>query len=84
MLGMVLHSFFLFHHFFIPTFSALQVAVGVPFFLILLCLYVVPFGTYSPCLQEKEKLAPKPTFFGHRGAPMVSLSLMEVGVHGCG
>ncbi|XP_061005082.1 glycerophosphodiester phosphodiesterase domain-containing protein 4 [Dama dama] len=49
----------------------LQVIVGLPFLLILLCLYVVPFGTYSPCVQEKDKLAPKPTFFGHRGAAML-------------
>ncbi|XP_052518344.1 glycerophosphodiester phosphodiesterase domain-containing protein 4-like [Budorcas taxicolor] len=69
---------------------ALQVAIGVPFFLILLCLYVVPFGTYSPCLQEKEKLAPKPTFFGHRGAPMLGPEntimsfekAVEYGAHG--
>ncbi|XP_058401525.1 glycerophosphodiester phosphodiesterase domain-containing protein 4 isoform X1 [Diceros bicornis minor] len=50
---------------------ALQVAIGLPFFLILLCLYVVPLGIYSPCIQEKDKLGPKPDFFGHRGAPML-------------
>uniref|UniRef100_A0A8C3YAX1 GP-PDE domain-containing protein n=1 Tax=Catagonus wagneri TaxID=51154 RepID=A0A8C3YAX1_9CETA len=50
---------------------ALQVAVVLPFFLILLCLYVVPWGTHSPCIQEKDKLGPKPSFFGHRGAPML-------------
>ncbi|XP_057605810.1 glycerophosphodiester phosphodiesterase domain-containing protein 4-like [Hippopotamus amphibius kiboko] len=50
---------------------ALQVAIGLPFFLILLCLYVVPLGTYSPCIQEKDNLGPKPKFFGHRGAPML-------------
>ncbi|XP_061015660.1 glycerophosphodiester phosphodiesterase domain-containing protein 4-like [Dama dama] len=69
---------------------ALQVAVGLPFFLILLCLYVVPFGTHSPCLQEREKLAPKPTFFGHRGAPrlgpentiMSFEKAVEYGAHG--
>ncbi|KAB0377130.1 hypothetical protein FD755_011574 [Muntiacus reevesi] len=69
---------------------ALQVAVGLPFFFILLCLYVVPFGTHSPCLQEREKLAPKPTFFGHRGAPrlgpentMMSFEkAVENGAHG--
>ncbi|EPY74662.1 hypothetical protein CB1_001914001 [Camelus ferus] len=58
--------------------EALQVAVGLPFFLILLCLYVMPFGNYSPCIQEKDKLGPKPSFFGHRGAPMVGLSMMDV------
>ncbi|XP_023501430.1 glycerophosphodiester phosphodiesterase domain-containing protein 4 isoform X2 [Equus caballus] len=50
---------------------ALQVAIGLPFFLILLCLYVVPLGIYSPCIQEKDKLGPKPDIFGHRGAPML-------------
>ena len=83
LLGMVLHSSFLFCHFLLPTFSVLQVVVGLPFLLILLCLYVVPFGTYSPCVQEKDKLAPKPDFFGHRGAPMVGLSLMDVGEYRC-
>ncbi|XP_059786716.1 glycerophosphodiester phosphodiesterase domain-containing protein 4 isoform X2 [Balaenoptera ricei] len=51
--------------------EALQVAIGVPFFLILLCLYLLPLGIYSPCIQEKDKLGPKPNFFGHRGAPML-------------
>ncbi|KAB0377131.1 hypothetical protein FD755_011575 [Muntiacus reevesi] len=50
---------------------ALQVAIGLPFVLILLCLYVVPLGIYSPCVQEKDKLGPKPYFFGHRGAGMI-------------
>nr|XP_005897004.1 PREDICTED: glycerophosphodiester phosphodiesterase domain-containing protein 4 [Bos mutus] len=49
----------------------LQVAIGLPFVLILLCLYVVPFGIYSACVQDKDKLGPKPNFFGHRGAPML-------------
>ncbi|XP_040487255.1 glycerophosphodiester phosphodiesterase domain-containing protein 4 [Ursus maritimus] len=48
---------------------ALQVAIGLPFFLILLCLYVMPLGIHSPCIQEEGKLGPKPDFFGHRGAP---------------
>ncbi|XP_065793088.1 glycerophosphodiester phosphodiesterase domain-containing protein 4-like [Muntiacus reevesi] len=50
---------------------ALQVAIGLPFFLILLCLYLLPLGNFSPCVQEKDKLAPKPDLFGHRGAPML-------------
>nr|XP_019809880.1 PREDICTED: glycerophosphodiester phosphodiesterase domain-containing protein 4-like [Bos indicus] len=50
---------------------ALQVAIGLPFFLILLCLYLLPLGNFSACVQEKNKLAPKPYFFGHRGAPML-------------
>ncbi|XP_019490328.1 PREDICTED: glycerophosphodiester phosphodiesterase domain-containing protein 4, partial [Hipposideros armiger] len=50
---------------------AIQVAIGLPFFIIILCLYLAPLGTYSPCIQEKDKLGPKPDFFGHRGAPML-------------
>ena len=83
MLRMVLHSSFTFCHFLLPTFSALQVAIGLPFVLILLCLYVVPLGIYSPCVQEKDKLGPKPYFFGHRGAGMVGLSMMGVGEYKC-
>ncbi|XP_013205569.1 glycerophosphodiester phosphodiesterase domain-containing protein 4 [Microtus ochrogaster] len=52
--------------------KALQVAAGLPFFVILLCLYLIPLGIYSPCILKKENLGPKPTFFGHRGAPMLA------------
>ncbi|KAM7087369.1 glycerophosphodiester phosphodiesterase domain-containing protein 4-like [Molossus nigricans] len=52
--------------------EAAQVAIGLPFFFILLCLCVVPWGYYSPCLVEKNKLGPKPDLFGHRGAPMLA------------
>ncbi|XP_047373955.1 glycerophosphodiester phosphodiesterase domain-containing protein 4 [Sciurus carolinensis] len=51
---------------------ALQLAAGLPFLLILLCLYAMPLGIYSPCIQEEEELGPKPVFFAHRGAPMVA------------
>ncbi|XP_016051880.1 PREDICTED: glycerophosphodiester phosphodiesterase domain-containing protein 4 [Miniopterus natalensis] len=56
----------------ITKLRAAQVAIGLPFFLILLCLLVVPWGFYSPCLQERHKLGPKPDLFGHRGAPMLA------------
>ncbi|XP_005379897.1 PREDICTED: glycerophosphodiester phosphodiesterase domain-containing protein 4 isoform X2 [Chinchilla lanigera] len=49
---------------------ALQLAIGLPFILILICLYAMPLGIYSPCIQEKEELGPKPVFFAHRGSPM--------------
>lgn len=55
----------------------------IAFFIIILYLYLVPLGTYSPCIQEKDKLRPKPDFFGHRGAPMVGLSVMDVGEYKC-
>jgi hypothetical protein len=38
----------------------------------------MPLGIYSPCIQKKEDLGPKPVFFGHRGAPMVGLSIMNM------
>ncbi|XP_049745749.1 glycerophosphodiester phosphodiesterase domain-containing protein 4-like [Elephas maximus indicus] len=50
--------------------KALQIVVGLPFVIVLLFLYVMPLGIHSPCIQDKEKLGPKPNFFGHRGAPM--------------
>nr|XP_005579219.2 glycerophosphodiester phosphodiesterase domain-containing protein 4 [Macaca fascicularis] len=55
----------------IARLRGLQVAVGLPFLLIFLSLCLMPLGIYSPCIQEKENLGPKPTLFGHRGAPML-------------
>ncbi|KAM6158537.1 glycerophosphodiester phosphodiesterase domain-containing protein 4 [Rhynchocyon petersi] len=46
--------------------------IGLPFVIVLLFLYMMPLGIQSPCIQDKEKLGPKPVFFGHRGAPMVA------------
>ncbi|XP_054581625.1 glycerophosphodiester phosphodiesterase domain-containing protein 4 [Eptesicus fuscus] len=51
---------------------AAQVVIGLPFFLILLFLFVVPWGFYSPCVENENKLGPKPGLFGHRGAPMLA------------
>ncbi|EDL16327.1 glycerophosphodiester phosphodiesterase domain containing 4 [Mus musculus] len=51
---------------------ALQIAAGLSFLIILLCLYLMPLGIYSPCILKKENLGPKPTLFGHRGAPMLA------------
>ncbi|XP_006882990.1 PREDICTED: glycerophosphodiester phosphodiesterase domain-containing protein 4 [Elephantulus edwardii] len=52
--------------------KALQMVIGLPFIIILLFLYVMPLGIHSPCIQDKEKLGPKPIVFGHRGAPMMA------------
>ncbi|XP_052037906.1 glycerophosphodiester phosphodiesterase domain-containing protein 4 [Apodemus sylvaticus] len=51
---------------------ALQLAAGLSFLIILLFLYLMPLGIYSPCVLQKENLGPKPTLFGHRGAPMMA------------
>lgn len=80
LLGMIFQpSLSFFPYFpFLPNFSGLQVAVGLPFLLILLSLCLMPLGIYSPCIQEKENLGPKPILFGHRGAPMVGLSMKKM------
>ncbi|XP_039600474.1 glycerophosphodiester phosphodiesterase domain-containing protein 5-like isoform X1 [Polypterus senegalus] len=39
---------------------------------ILVSLYLVPLTITSPCLMEKKNLGPRPTIFGHRGAPMLA------------
>lgn len=67
----------------LPTFSVLQVVVGLPFLLILFMSVCGAIWDLLSCVQEKDKLAPKPDFFGHRGAPMVGLSMTDVGGHRC-
>uniref|UniRef100_UPI00398F63BE glycerophosphodiester phosphodiesterase domain-containing protein 5 isoform X2 n=1 Tax=Pristiophorus japonicus TaxID=55135 RepID=UPI00398F63BE len=42
------------------------------YFAVLLILYLVPLGMYSPCIIEKGTLGPKPAIIGHRGAPMLA------------
>ncbi|XP_078401172.1 glycerophosphodiester phosphodiesterase domain-containing protein 5 isoform X3 [Cetorhinus maximus] len=42
------------------------------YFAVLLFLYLVPLGMYSPCIKEKGTLGPKPAVIGHRGAPMLA------------
>ncbi|XP_077402717.1 glycerophosphodiester phosphodiesterase domain-containing protein 5-like isoform X2 [Vanacampus margaritifer] len=39
---------------------------------VLLAFYLIPLGTYSPCIRERNTLGPPPTLFGHRGAPMTA------------
>ncbi|XP_071362504.1 glycerophosphodiester phosphodiesterase domain-containing protein 5-like [Trachinotus anak] len=39
---------------------------------ILLALYLVPLGLYSPCIKEEWTLGPAPALIGHRGAPMLA------------
>ncbi|GCB71646.1 glycerophosphodiester phosphodiesterase domain-containing protein 5 [Scyliorhinus torazame] len=42
------------------------------YFAVLLFLYLVPLGMYSPCIKEKGTLGSKPAIIGHRGAPMLA------------
>ncbi|XP_005809371.1 glycerophosphodiester phosphodiesterase domain-containing protein 5-like [Xiphophorus maculatus] len=45
--------------------------VGV-YLSVLLTLYLVPLGLYSPCIKQKGTLGPAPALIGHRGAPMLA------------
>ncbi|KAL7853853.1 hypothetical protein AOLI_G00206970 [Acnodon oligacanthus] len=39
---------------------------------VLMSLYLVPLGMYSPCIKERNSLGPAPALIGHRGAPMLA------------
>ncbi|XP_015270514.1 PREDICTED: glycerophosphodiester phosphodiesterase domain-containing protein 4-like, partial [Gekko japonicus] len=52
--------------------KVLQVMVSVPYMALLLFLFFIPLGMYSPCIREEGTLGPKPALIGHRGAPMVA------------
>ncbi|KAL8191249.1 UNVERIFIED_CONTAM: hypothetical protein K2H54_070669, partial [Gekko kuhli] len=52
--------------------KVLQVMVSVPYLVLLLFLFFIPLGMYSPCIREEGTLGPKPALIGHRGAPMVA------------
>uniref|UniRef100_A0A8C9VTW6 Glycerophosphodiester phosphodiesterase domain containing 4 n=1 Tax=Scleropages formosus TaxID=113540 RepID=A0A8C9VTW6_SCLFO len=42
------------------------------FLALLLALYLVPLGMYSPCIKDEGTLGPAPALIGHRGAPMLA------------
>ncbi|KAM3934769.1 glycerophosphodiester phosphodiesterase domain-containing protein 5-like [Leptodactylus fuscus] len=49
-----------------------QVMIVGPYIAVLLVLYLLPLGMYSPCIREKGTLGPKPLLIGHRGSPMLA------------
>uniref|UniRef100_A0A3Q4H6X0 Glycerophosphodiester phosphodiesterase domain containing 4b n=1 Tax=Neolamprologus brichardi TaxID=32507 RepID=A0A3Q4H6X0_NEOBR len=51
--------------------SQMRLIVAV-YLTVLLSLYLVPLGLYSPCIKEKGTLGPAPALIGHRGAPMLA------------
>ncbi|XP_048839229.1 glycerophosphodiester phosphodiesterase domain-containing protein 5-like [Brienomyrus brachyistius] len=59
-------------HFFRMTGRVRRAAALGLFLALLLALYLVPLGMYSPCIKEKGTLGPAPTLIGHRGAPMLA------------
>lgn len=59
--------------FLLQIFAVVQVVIVGPYLAILLFLFLIPLGMYSPCIREEGTLGPKPALIGHRGAPMVGL-----------
>lgn len=59
--------------FLLQILSVVQVVIVGPYLAILLFLFLIPLGMYSPCIREMGTLGPKPALIGHRGAPMVGL-----------
>lgn len=53
--------------------SVVQMIIIGPYLAILVFLFLIPLGMYSPCIREVGTLGPKPALIGHRGAPMVGL-----------
>ncbi|NXF73891.1 GDPD5 protein, partial [Sclerurus mexicanus] len=52
--------------------KVIQVVIIGPYLAILLFLFLIPLGMYSPCIREVGTLGPKPALIGHRGAPMLA------------
>ncbi|KAJ7418202.1 Glycerophosphodiester phosphodiesterase domain-containing protein 5 [Willisornis vidua] len=52
--------------------KVIQVVIIGPYLAILLFLFLIPLGMYSPCIREMGTLGPKPALIGHRGAPMLA------------
>ncbi|XP_009320204.1 PREDICTED: glycerophosphodiester phosphodiesterase domain-containing protein 4 [Pygoscelis adeliae] len=52
--------------------KVVQVIIVGPYLAILLFLFLIPLGMYSPCIREMGTLGPKPALIGHRGAPMLA------------
>uniref|UniRef100_A0A8D0ETA9 Glycerophosphodiester phosphodiesterase domain containing 4 n=1 Tax=Strix occidentalis caurina TaxID=311401 RepID=A0A8D0ETA9_STROC len=58
--------------FLLQILSVVQVIIVGPYLAILLFLFLIPLGMYSPCIREMGTLGPKPALIGHRGAPMLA------------
>ncbi|KAM9019591.1 glycerophosphodiester phosphodiesterase domain-containing protein 4 isoform 2-T2 [Ara ararauna] len=52
--------------------KVIQVIIVGPYLAILLFLFLIPLGMYSPCIRQMGTLGPKPDLIGHRGAPMLA------------
>ncbi|XP_065586396.1 glycerophosphodiester phosphodiesterase domain-containing protein 4 [Cyrtonyx montezumae] len=61
--------------------KVVQVIIVGPYLAILLFLFLIPLGMYSPCIREVGTLGPKPALIGHRGAPMLAPENTEMSFH---
>ncbi|KAM4699407.1 glycerophosphodiester phosphodiesterase domain-containing protein 4 isoform 1-T1 [Discoglossus pictus] len=52
--------------------KVVQFMILSPFLGILLFLYLIPLGMYSPCIRNDGTLGPKPALIGHRGDPQLA------------
>ncbi|XP_065253802.1 glycerophosphodiester phosphodiesterase domain-containing protein 4 [Emys orbicularis] len=69
---MVLLSWPVALHAFRMTKKVIQAIIIGPYLAILVLLFLIPLGMYSPCIREVGTLGPKPALIGHRGAPMLA------------
>ncbi|XP_078514636.1 glycerophosphodiester phosphodiesterase domain-containing protein 4 [Lissotriton helveticus] len=49
-----------------------QAIILGPFLAVLILLYLIPLGMYSPCIRGEGTLGRKPDLFGHRGTPVLA------------
>ncbi len=56
--------------------SVRRMAIMVLYVTVLVTLYLVPLGMYSPCIKERSSLGSAPALIGHRGAPMVHFIIL--------
>uniref|UniRef100_A0A671LN22 Glycerophosphodiester phosphodiesterase domain-containing protein 5-like n=1 Tax=Sinocyclocheilus anshuiensis TaxID=1608454 RepID=A0A671LN22_9TELE len=47
-------------------------SIIVLYITVLVTLFLVPLGMYSPCIKERSNLGSAPALIGHRGAPMLA------------
>lgn len=59
-------------HFFRMKSTVRRGLIMAVYLTVLLSLYLIPLGLYSPCIKEKGTLGPAPALIGHRGAPMLA------------
>ncbi|CAM5073124.1 unnamed protein product [Natator depressus] len=70
--AMVLLSWPVALHAFRMSKKVIQAIIIGPYLAILVLLFLIPLGMYSPCIREVGTLGPKPALIGHRGAPMLA------------